>query len=160
LILENYPTESIKDIKNPWGKNWVKTGDGILSLGDIEHKVLRKMNEPRIHFAINCASYSCPKLLNQAFTAEQMERQLHSVTLDFINDVSRNSISREKMLLSNIFKWYKKDFTENGSLADYIKPYTKVKIDTNTDIDYLKYDWNLNEAKYYHSRFKRRRFHR
>ncbi|MFS4494350.1 DUF547 domain-containing protein [Maribacter sp. 2308TA10-17] len=147
LILDNYPTKSIKDIKNPWGKDWVKTGEGVLSLGDIEHKILRKMNEPRIHFAINCASFSCPKLLNKAFTATQMEAQLQKATVDFVNDSSRNIISTEKMLLSNIFKWYKKDFTENGSLTDYIKPYTEVNIDVDTDIDYLKYDWNLNEAQ-------------
>jgi len=105
------------------------------------------MNEPRIHFAINCASFSCPKLLNTAFTANQMEAQLHEVTLDFVNDKTRNRISKEKMQLSNIFKWYKKDFTENGSLVNYIKPYAEIEINTNTDIDYLKYDWNLNEAK-------------
>lgn len=147
LILDNYPTKSIKDIKNPWGKDWVKTGDGKISLGDIEHKILRKMNEPRIHFAINCASFSCPKLLNKAFTASKMEAQLEQVTLDFVNDKTRNSISEEKMRLSNIFKWYKKDFTENGSLVDYIKPYTKVEINSGTSIGYLKYDWNLNEIK-------------
>ncbi|MEP3209175.1 MAG: DUF547 domain-containing protein [Maribacter sp.] len=147
LILDNYPTTSIMDIKNPWGRNWIKTGDGVLSLGNIEHKILRKMNEPRIHFAINCASFSCPKLLNKAFTADQMQKQLHEVTLEFINDATRNSISKEKMQLSKIFKWYKKDFTKNGSLADYIKPYTEVEINGNADIDFLKYDWNLNEAK-------------
>jgi hypothetical protein len=147
LILDNYPTKSIKEIKNAWGRAWVKTGDGKLSLGAIEHKILRKMNEPRIHFAINCASYSCPKLLNEAFTANLMEAQLRKVTLAFVNDSTKNIISEEKMQLSNIFKWYKKDFTENGSLVDYIKAYTKIEIDKNTAIDYLKYDWNLNEAK-------------
>ncbi len=147
LILNNYPTKSIKDLKNPWGKEWVKTGDGVLSLGDIEHKILRKMNEPRIHFAINCASFSCPKLLNEAFTESKMEAQLEATTKDFINDQTRNIISAEKLQLSNIFKWYKKDFTENGSLIDYIKPYTNAQITSDSDIDYLKYDWNLNEAK-------------
>lgn len=147
LILDNYPTKSIMDLKNPWGKDWVKTGDGVLSLGNIEHKILRKMNEPRIHFAINCASFSCPKLLDKAFTADQMQEQLDEVTLHFINDATRNSISKEGMQLSKIFKWYKKDFTKNGSLVDYIKPYTEVEISADTDIDFLKYDWNLNEAK-------------
>ena len=147
LILDNYPTTSIRNIKNPWGMDWVKTGDGVLSLGDIEHKILRKMNEPRIHFAINCASFSCPKLLNKAFTAAEIEIQLHEATLDFVNDKTRNIISKEEMQLSNIFKWYKKDFTENGSLTDYIKTYTTIEINSDTDIDYLKYDWNLNETK-------------
>lgn len=146
LILDNYPTKSIKDLKNPWGKDWVKTGDGKISLGDIEHKILRKMNEPRIHFAINCASFSCPKLLNVAFTSSNMETLLEQATKDFINDTTRNKISTEKLALSNIFKWYKKDFTENGSLIAYIKPYTKIEI-SNSKIKYLKYNWNLNEIK-------------
>ncbi len=147
LILNNYPTKSIKDIKNPWGKAWVKTGDGMISLGDIEHKILRKMNEPRIHFAINCASYSCPKLSNKAFTAAQMENQLEQAAIDFINDTSRNKISAQKLQLSNIFKWYKKDFTINSTLASYINTYTNIEINDKPDIDYLKYNWQLNEAK-------------
>ena len=147
LILDNYPTKSIKDLKNPWGKDWVKTGDGLLSLGDIEHKILRKMNEPRIHFAINCASFSCPKLLNQAFIAGKMETQLQQVTFDFVNDQTRNIISEEQLQLSNIFKWYKKDFTTTTSLIAYIQPYTKVQLSNATKIEYLKYNWSLNEAK-------------
>jgi hypothetical protein len=147
LILDNYPAKSIKDLKNPWGRAWVKIGGSKLSLGAIEHKILRKMKEPRIHFAINCASFSCPKLLNEAFTSKQMEAQLEKVTFDFVNDPTRNIISEEKIQLSNIFKWYKKDFTEVGSLIDYIKPYTTIEINTNTDITYLKYNWSLNEIK-------------
>lgn len=147
LILDNYPVKSIKEIKNPWGKNFIKIGNSTISLGDIEHKILRKMNEPRIHFAINCASYSCPKLLNSAFITNQLETQLHAVTLGFINDTTRNEVSKEKMYLSTIFKWYKKDFTENGTLIDFIKPYSSFKITTDTDIDFLKYNWSLNEAK-------------
>lgn len=147
LILDNYPTKSIKDIKNPWGRAWVRIGESKLSLGAIEHKILRKMNEPRIHFAINCASFSCPKLLNEAFTADQIESQLEKVTVDFVNDLTRNIISEEKIQLSNIFKWYKKDFTENGSLVDYIRPYTQIEISENTNIDYIKYNWSLNEIK-------------
>ena len=147
LILNNYPTKSIKDLKNPWGKSWIRTGDGLLSLGDIEHKILRKMNEPRIHFAINCASFSCPKLSNKAFTASQMEKQLTEATKSFIQDANKNIISKQRLQLSNIFKWYKKDFTENGSVINYIQPYTPIKLDNKADIDYLKYDWHLNEAK-------------
>lgn len=147
LILNNYPTNSIKDIKNPWGKAWIKTGDGILSLGDIEHKILRKMDEPRIHFAINCASFSCPKLLNKAFTAEQMENQLQEATASFINDTAQNKISEEKLELSNIFKWYKKDFIQKSSLVEYINVYTQIKIKTEAKINYSKYNWSLNEAK-------------
>lgn len=147
LILDNYPTKSIKDINKPWGTKWVHVGDTKYSLGNIEHKILRKMNEPRIHFAINCASYSCPKLLNVAFTADNMETLLQKATNEFINDTKRNKISTNKIQLSNIFKWYKKDFTGNETLIEYLNTYLTTKINNNADIDYLKYDWSLNEAK-------------
>ena len=147
LILDNYPTKSIKDINKPWGKAIIKVGDKMYSLGDLEHKILRKMNEPRIHFAINCASYSCPKLINKAFTTANVEKMLEEATFDFINDPKRNIISADKLKLSNIFKWYKKDFTDNGSLIDYINPYLKNPVDKKTSISYLKYDWSLNETK-------------
>ena len=119
----------------------------MVSLGDIEHQILRKMEEPRIHFAINCASYSCPKLLNEAYTASQLEFQLQKATKGFISDSSRNQISSEKLHLSNIFKWYKKDFTQQGSVINYIQPYIAINIPTDAEINYLKYDWSLNERK-------------
>ena len=145
LILDNYPTKSIKDIKKPWGKDIVKVGNNLVSLGYIEHRVLRKMDEPRIHFAINCASYSCPKLVNKAFTAPAMEQQLEAATKDFVNDTTRNQFSAEEAKLSEIFKWYKGDFTNNGSLKEYINKYLATPMTANTKIKYLKYNWNLNE---------------
>ena len=147
LILDNYPTNSIKDIRSPWDKKWVKVGEKELSLGHIEHKILRKMDEPRIHFAINCASYSCPKLLNEAFTASNMETLLQESTRDFINDPTRNIITSGRLRLSNIFKWYKKDFTLDGTLIEYINPYSEQSIASDAKINYLKYDWSLNERK-------------
>jgi len=148
LILDNYPIKSIKDIKKPWAKEIIKIGENTFSLGDIEHKILRKMNEPRIHFAINCASYSCPKLINKAFTISNIEKMLERATVDFINDSKQNKITADKLQLSNIFKWYKKDFTDKGiSLIDYINPYIKIDIEEKANISYLKYDWSLNEAK-------------
>ena len=77
LILQNYPLKSIKDLKDPWGRKVIEIEGKSYSLGDIEHEVLRKMNEPRIHFAINCASVSCPKLLNEAFNSLKLEQQLY-----------------------------------------------------------------------------------
>ncbi|MCK0188822.1 DUF547 domain-containing protein [Arenibacter sp. F20364] len=147
LVLDNYPIKSIKDIRNPWGKDIVQMGDENISLGDLEHKILRKMDEPRIHFAINCASYSCPKLLNTAFTAANLEKLLEQTAIDFINDPKRNVLSKEKTSLSQIFNWYKKDFTENGSLVDYINKYATQKLTANTKISYLNYNWGLNETE-------------
>jgi len=145
LILDNYPVESIKDISKPWKKTVISLNGKEYSLGDIEHEILRKMNEPRIHFAINCASYSCPNLLNEAFTASKMKEQLESVSYSFING-NKNDISESTPKLSKIFKWYKKDFNVNeGNLISFINKYSNIKIDKNASIDYLDYNWNLNK---------------
>nr|WP_299343054.1 DUF547 domain-containing protein [Allomuricauda sp.] len=147
LIVDHYPVESIKDIPNRWKKEWIRVGDEVTSLNDIEHKVLRKMDEPRIHFAINCASYSCPKLLNSAFTSDNMERLLSKTAVDFVNDPKRNRFQKESAEVSRIFKWFKSDFTKNTSLLEFINTYLDNPIAKNADIDYLEYDWSLNEAK-------------
>ncbi len=147
LILENYPLESIKDISSPWGKDWLMIGDNKYSLGEIEHDMLRKMNEPRIHFAINCASFSCPKLLNEALMAPKIEEQLEKATSGFINDPTKNKIIANSVELSKIFKWYKGDFTEKNSLIDYINKYSDKEISNDSEIDYLTYDWRLNEKQ-------------
>jgi len=147
LIMDNYPLASIRDINKPWDKAWIKYGGEFISLGEIEHQILRKMNEPRIHFAINCASYSCPKLLNEAYTEVKLDKQLDKASKDFVNDPSRNKISENKVALSKIFKWYKKDFENNGSLIVYLNQYLKSSINPDAKIEYLKYNWSLNEIK-------------
>jgi hypothetical protein len=76
LILRNYPINSIKDLKKPWDQRLWKLGEKWYSLNEIEHQILRKMDEPRIHFGINCASLSCPPLLNEAFNAATVSMQL------------------------------------------------------------------------------------
>jgi hypothetical protein len=148
LILENYPVKSIKDIRRPWGQKFIKLGDETLSLNDIEHNILRNMNEPRIHFAINCASVSCPKLYNKAFVADKLEAQLEKVTREFINS-AENKISENELQLSNIFKWYENDYLIDGirSLAHYVSQYTDVKINPNAKVSFLDYNWDLNEKK-------------
>ena len=145
LILRNYPLKSIKDIKNPWNQRLWKLGDKWYNLDEIEHKILRKMNEPRIHFAINCASFSCPPLLNQAFYAEKLEAQLTNVTKAFLADTQRNTITEDQLEISKIFKWFAKDFKQNGSLIDFLNQYSEVKINANAKKKYKDYDWTLNE---------------
>ena len=107
LILKNYPLKSIKDLKRPWGLSFIKIDGGKIALNTIEHEILRPMGDPRIHFAIVCASKSCPKLLNYAYESETLDQQLEHVTKMFINDPSRNSISQSTAKISKIFKWYK-----------------------------------------------------
>lgn len=143
LILENYPVKSIKDIDRPWAKDIIKIGNKDLSLGALEHSILRKMNEPRIHFAINCASASCPKLINEAYSPEKLDEQLEKVTRGFINS-DNNTIGTDKLELSRIFKWYKGDFID-GKLIPYINAYTEVEIDPKAKISYKEYDWSLND---------------
>lgn len=144
LILMNYPTKSIKDIKDPWDQRLWQFGDKWLNLNDIEHEILRKMNEPRIHFAIVCASVSCPKLKNKAFTASNIEEQLTNATKAFLSDTSKNELSKGNIKLSKIFKWFKKDFEVNGSLIDFLNQYSETTISNGAKKSYMDYDWNLN----------------
>ncbi len=145
LILRNYPIKSIKDIKNPWDQRLWKLGNKWYNLNDIEHQILRKMDEPRIHFAIVCASVSCPKLRNEAYTAEKLEQQLTKATKDFLNDSSKNTLTSDKMELSKIFQWFTKDFTQNGSLIDFINQYYETEISSQAKKTFKEYNWDLNE---------------
>ena len=145
LILRNYPVKSIKDIKNPWEQRLWKLGEKWYNLNDIEHQILRKMNEPRIHFAIVCASVSCPKLLNGAYTFENLETQLTKATKQFLSDSERNSILENDLKLSKIFQWFSKNFKQNGSLIDFLNEYSEVKISNNAKISFKDYNWDLNE---------------
>lgn len=145
LILRNYPLKSIKDIKDPWDQRLWQFGDKWMSLNDIEHKILRKMDEPRIHFAIVCASESCPKLKNEAFIVSKLEAQLSKVTRAFLADTSKNEISENEIKLSKIFKWFKKDFEQNGSLIDFLNQYSEVTISNKAKKSFKDYNWNLNE---------------
>lgn len=147
LVLENYPLESILDIEKPFEKEFIKVGKKEISLTYLENEILRKMAEPRIHFAINCASYSCPKLLNEAFVTANLEEQLDKVTRDFINDPAMNKISGNSLKLSHIFKWYREDFTEKGSLHNYVDSFSKETLSGNETIEFLEYNWALNDYR-------------
>ncbi|WP_338357778.1 DUF547 domain-containing protein [Yeosuana marina] len=145
LILRNYPVNSIKDIKNPWQQRLWKAVDINYNLDEIEHQILRKMNEPRIHFAIVCASVSCPKLLNEAYTAENLENQLTRAAKDFLTDPSKNSISTNNLELSKLFKWFGPDFTKHGSLIDFLNVYSDIQILEDAKVTFKDYNWNLND---------------
>lgn len=146
LIVENYPTKSIKDLDGPWTKGRAKVDGRELSLGGIENGILRKMNEPRIHFAINCASISCPKLLDEAYTAAMINEQLDEVTKEFINS-SKNDIQENEAQLSSIFTFYPNDWKVNGKvdITGYINQYSKIKLNPKANLTYKNYDWGLNE---------------
>ena len=146
LILDNYPVESIKDIDGPWNHRFIKIGDKWYTLNDVEHRIIRKMNEPRIHFALVCAAVSCPILYNKAFTANDLEADLVLLTKGFLNDTSKNELSENSIKVSKIFKWYGGDFKTNGSsLIDFLNQYSNVTISDKAKKSYKDYNWNLNE---------------
>ena len=132
-------------MKRPWGLSFIKIDGGKIALNTIEHEILRPMGDPRIHFAIVCASKSCPKLLNYAYESETLDQQLEHVTKMFINDPSRNSISQSTPKISKIFKWYKTDFPKSEAFIAFLNNYSTIKILAKAEIDYLNYSWKLNE---------------
>ena len=145
LILRNPSIKSIKEIDDPWKQKLWKLGRKYYDLNEIEHDILRKMNEPRIHFAIVCASVSCPKLQNKAFTASDLDDQLTNATKEFLSDPSKNNLSNNSAELSKIFKWFSKDFKQGQSLIDFLSKYSDIIISPKASISYKDYEWNLNE---------------
>lgn len=144
LILKNYPLKSIRDIYsgNPWDVKWIILGDKTYSLNQIEHDILRpQFKDARIHFAVNCAAKSCPKLANSAFTDSNLETQLDQLTRSFINDSAQNKINAKSLALSSIFDWYAADF---GNIVEFINKYASTKVDAKSKLSYLEYNWALN----------------
>ncbi|WP_160114732.1 DUF547 domain-containing protein [Aquimarina sp. AU474] len=149
MILDEYPIGSINEIENPWKRKAFKTQNVRYSLDDIEHSILRKFGDPRIHFLLNCGSMSSPRLWNRAYTSANINESLEERTREFINDPQRNQINSSTVRVSEIFKWYEDDFTSyNIDVIDFINQYAKVKIDRNLKIkeeNYITYDWSLNK---------------
>lgn len=155
LIIRNYPLGSIKDIgaKNqipfvntPWDLKFIRIGEEVLDLNNIEHGKLRKpFNDPRIHFAIVCASRSCPRLADAAYTAEALDTQLDTRAREFLADPQRNVVTADAPQLSKIFDWYGMDFPKKKQFIPYLNRYAPLKIVPKAKITYLDYDWNLNE---------------
>jgi hypothetical protein len=169
VIIENYPIESINELhtggriighilgKTVWDKEFITVNSKKYSLNDIEHKILRKMNEPRIHFAIVCASISCPPLRNEAFEPEKISTHLQSQAIEFINDNSRNSfdLKNRKAYLSKMFEWFDEDFGDSEKeVLKYVSQFIPENISKDIknnlsewEISYKDYDWNLNKIK-------------
>ena len=149
LIVDCELTPDLEECKNdliiPWWLKRFKLKNEKVTLNFIEHKILRKMDEPRIHFAINCASRSCPKLQNVAYYSHKLEDQLNEAASEFINDQTRNKINANRLMLSKIFSWFKDDFGNRIQLLKFVNKYSTTKILENARIEYLNYDWDLNE---------------
>lgn len=148
LVLENYPLKSMMDLKKAWDQKFIKLGNKNYSLNQIEHDIIRKeFDEPRIHFALVCAAVSCPVLLNEAYSASDLDNQLQKQSIRFLNDEKRNQIKESAASISQIFSWFNDDFTKKGSLIDFINQYSQIKLDAEASIKFMEYDWSLNEQK-------------
>ncbi len=154
-IVKNYPVKSIKDLstsvfgvpvpgKSVWDEKFFKFLGKKRSLNDIEHGMIRKsFKEPRIHFAVNCASIGCPSLANNAFVASSLDAQLEKAALNFLNNKMKNKVKGKTIYHSKIFTWYGGDFEVIGGFKKYIK--TKLGLSGKFDFEDLDYDWNLNK---------------
>ncbi len=155
LILSGYPgVKSIKDLgsifKNPWKKKICRIDGDVITLDDIEHKILRpRFKDPRVHFAINCAALSCPPLISEPYRGDTLDRQLDHSAWAFINNPQRNYLEDNMLYISKIFKWFSRDFDNDviGFLIKYAKEDLKKELEAKRSkikIKYLDYDWSLN----------------
>lgn len=158
LIIDNYPVKSIKDVgsllKGPWKQEVVRLWGKKVTLDHVEHDLLRpKFEDPRVHFAVNCASIGCPNLRNEAFNASKLNSQLEEQTRIFLKDSSRNRFDAGKktLFLSPIFKWFEEDFVKkSGSVEKFVAPYfdenSRNAIQSGSiKVTHTDYDWNLNK---------------
>lgn len=148
-VIDNYPLKSIKDVgsffSSPWSKEFFTVFGKPASLDFVEHKLIRTLfKEPRIHFAVNCASISCPPLSNEAYVANKLDAQLDSAVTNFLADTQINYLKGKTLYVSKIFDWYEEDFP-NG-VINFVKNYRADLPDSNKiKLDYSEYNWNLNK---------------
>jgi Protein of unknown function, DUF547 len=148
--LEKYPTKSVKDTFFTFftGKR-IKVAGEQTSFNQLEKETIRsKFGDPRVHFALNCASQSCPPLNPEAFRGSSLEPQMEKLARNFVN--SPKGVSYQEATktaeLSKIFDWYKGDFKEDGPIA-FINKRRSTPLPSDVKITYQEYDWSLNEAR-------------
>lgn len=159
VVLDHYPVESIRDIGGglfsvgPWKKELVSVEGRKLSLDNIEHDILRKTwPDPRVHYAVNCASMSCPNLMTEAFSGAKLDRMLTQGARDYVNHPRGARVDGGKLRLSQIYSWYRRDFGTNDAeviahIAAYAAPKLKAELAGIKTIAGYDYDWSLNDAK-------------
>ncbi len=156
LILSTYPDiKSIWDLggrffNKPFDKEIVRIEGKTISLDDLEHGIIRpRFKEPRVHFAVNCASKSCPPIISEPYQGSSLDQQLTAVTRAFLNDSEKNYLDGKKLYVSKIFKWFAEDFNDDvvGFFIRFADEGTKEQLTANRDkikVKYLDYDWSLN----------------
>jgi len=147
-ILDHWPVDSIRDIGNWFRDAWdipvLEVNGESVSLDDIEHGILRNMGEVRVHFALNCASVSCPNLMLEAYRADRLYSQLDDQAERFLSQPGKGmTLEGDILHLSKIFKWYDDDFDDLGGVSQFIQQrrpdlkFKRIRID-------LEYDWSIN----------------
>jgi hypothetical protein len=149
-IVANYPIKSPLDKAGFFDKTKYDIGGKSITLNDIENKLLRGNfpKEARFHFVLVCAGLGCPPIISNAYLPNTLESQLQKQTEIALNNTSFIKVKGKKVQLSQLFEWYKGDFTQGGkSQIDYVNQYRKEKIDSGAKIGYYPYDWTLNDIK-------------
>lgn len=161
VVLDHYPVRSIKDISlgggffssGPWKKQVMAVEGQKLSLDNVEHDILRKVwRDPRVHYAVNCASLSCPNLAAKPFTAKELDSMLDEGARAYVNHPRGVGFRDGRLILSQIFSWYRSDFGRTDAeivehISKYASPDLQKKLKGTGRIDGYDYDWSLNEAK-------------
>jgi hypothetical protein len=153
LLVDNYPVGSIKDVggwfKRPWDVDVVPLFGNVATLGYLEHGLIRKYNEPRIHFALVCGALGCPELRAEPYLAEKLEAQLSDQARRFIRDRRKNRVDADArtLYLSPIFKWFADDFVKHsGSVLKFLQVYRPDIPAADWKVRYTEYDWSLNDS--------------
>lgn len=161
VVTDHYPVASIRDIsispglfsKGPWGRKLVTVAGRELSLDDIEHRILRPaFGDPRIHYAVNCASWSCPNLAARPYSGAELDAMLDEAARAYINSPRGARVTDGKLEVSSIFRWYMEDFggTEAGVIAElrkYAAPGLRENLENIAAVASYDYDWSLNDAR-------------
>lgn len=155
-MIGRYPVKSIRSghLVGPWKKVFTTIDGEEVSLDDIEHGILRvQFDDPRVHYAVNCASYGCPNLQTEAWVAETLDEDLDQAARDFINHPRGVTLRRNGSLqVSTIYKWFREDFGgSNDGVIEHIKTYAEgdlaEALKTDRKIRKHEYDWDLNDVE-------------
>ena len=145
-IIDNYPIKSPLDKSGFFDKTTYKIAGESITLNDIENKKLRaQFSDARFHFVLVCGANGCPPIINKAYLPDTLDAQLQKQTELALNNSNFIKLKKNKVELSEIFKWYQEDFIKNGNEIDYINRFRTEKIPADTKITYYAYNWNLNK---------------
>jgi len=161
VVIHFYPVDSIQEINltgglfsggGPWSKDLIRINGEMISLNDIEHRILRPIwRDPRLHYAVNCASVGCPNLAVTPYTAATVNAMLNKAASDYVNSPRGVRHTSNGLILSKIYAWFSEDFGGSETMVlDHIARHassdTEMKIMRSTNVAAYEYDWSLNDA--------------